>query len=212
MVWVVALGWAGAAVPVLVLAVVWLRRGGHLRDGDISRLPRTWAWLVGPLGVTAAALAVFFPFWVGVAVWVYLIVAVVVSWVDLDVYRIPNRLLLWSTPAVAGALVIAGAVHGWEFTQRAGFGAGIAGVLFVMLAIAGMGMGDVKLGVLTGGVLAAAGWPVLTTGIATGFFGAAVVGVALAARGSGVKTHLPFGPALVAGAVIGLGVGAATGG
>ena len=63
--------------------------------------------------------------------------------------------------------------------------------------------GDVKLAGLVGGVLAWLSWATLAVGAFAGFLLGAVVGVSLIAAGrAGRKTAVPFGPFMVAGALL----------
>lgn len=127
--------------------------------------------------------------------------------VDLRTKLLPNRLLLPGT-AVALVLLTAAAVvdDAWPDLRRAVL-AGVVSfaVLLVMalLAPAGLGMGDVKLGALLGLMLGWIAGPLVVTGFLLGFVAQAVVGLALlVARRAGRRTELPFGPALLAGALV----------
>jgi leader peptidase (prepilin peptidase)/N-methyltransferase len=74
---------------------------------------------------------------------------------------------------------------------------------------AGMGMGDVKLAGLVGGVLAYMSWAALVIGAFAGFLlGALVGGALLATRRAGRKTAIPFGPFMIAGALLALPIAA----
>jgi leader peptidase (prepilin peptidase)/N-methyltransferase len=75
--------------------------------------------------------------------------------------------------------------------------------LLLVLYPAGMGWGDVKLAGRLGGVLAYLSWSALLIGAFGGFLLGAVVGVAVMAAGrGGRKTALPFGPFMIAGALL----------
>jgi leader peptidase (prepilin peptidase)/N-methyltransferase len=65
-----------------------------------------------------------------------------------------------------------------------------------------MGFGDVRLAGLIGGVLAYVSWPALLFGAFGGFFLGALAGVAVLARGGDRKAALPFGPFMLAGALV----------
>jgi leader peptidase (prepilin peptidase)/N-methyltransferase len=68
-----------------------------------------------------------------------------------------------------------------------------------------LGFGDVKLLALIGLVLGWFGWGVLLAGVFLGLLTGAVVSLALlATRRAGWRTALPFGPPLMAGAVLAL--------
>jgi len=131
--------------------------------------------------------------------------------VDLREKRIPNRMLLTATPIVtvllAAALLLRGE-PGRLVAVLVGAAAMFALYLVIALAVpAAMGMGDVKLAALLGGVLGATG----LTGWLVGLLGAFLVGgvvavIALVTRRIGLRGSIPFGPWMVVGAVIGLAV------
>jgi leader peptidase (prepilin peptidase)/N-methyltransferase len=71
-----------------------------------------------------------------------------------------------------------------------------------------MGFGDVRLSFLLGLFLGWLSWGHIVTGLFLGFLLGAVVGVVLVALRLRARTdHVPFGPFLAAGAVIGVLVG-----
>jgi leader peptidase (prepilin peptidase)/N-methyltransferase len=135
--------------------------------------------------------------------------AVVLASVDLLVHRLPDRV----TYPVAVVCIVAFTVDAvvldaWEPLLRA-FAAGAAafGVAAAVAAVSreGLGFGDVKLLGLLGLVLGWAGWGVLLAGVFLGLLAGAVVSlVLLATRRAGWRTALPFGPPLLAGAVLAL--------
>jgi leader peptidase (prepilin peptidase)/N-methyltransferase len=68
---------------------------------------------------------------------------------------------------------------------------------------AGMGFGDVKLAGVLGLYLAWLGWAELLVGAFLGFFIGGLVGIGLLlARRAGRKSQLPFGPYMLAGALL----------
>jgi len=134
-------------------------------------------------------------------------IGMALSLIDLDVKRLPNRIVLPSYPVLA--VLLAGAAvadgDGWRLL-RAGLAAAALFAFFAALAFgypAGMGFGDVKLAGLLGLVLGYLSWSAVLVGAFTGFLLGAVLGVALLATGrGGRKTALPFGPFLIAGTLI----------
>lgn len=133
---------------------------------------------------------------------------------DLDVKRIPNRILYPST-IVGTALLLFGAVVDGKvgsFWRGLG-GAGIYFALFFVIALVakgGFGFGDVKLAFFLGEYLAFQSWEVLGAGIALGItVGGAISLGLLVIRKVDRKTHIPFGPAMVAGAYAALVFGEA---
>ena len=132
--------------------------------------------------------------------------------IDLDVQRLPNSIVLPSYPVVAALLAVAAGVHGsWSPLLRAVIGGAILFAFYFALAFAypaGMGFGDVKLAGILGAVLAYLSWRVLVVGAFGGFVLGAVVGLVVLATGrGGRKTALPFGPFMIAGALIAIFAG-----
>jgi leader peptidase (prepilin peptidase)/N-methyltransferase len=138
----------------------------------------------------------------------------VLAVIDLDVKRIPNRVLYPGT-VVAAILLAAGAVIDGRFgaLTRAAIGAFayFCGLLVVaLLARGGFGMGDVKLAFLLGGFAAFRSWGALVVSVFGGFIVGGLVGLMLLVlRRAGRKDMIPFGPSLVAGAWIGIAAGGA---
>lgn len=132
--------------------------------------------------------------------------------IDLDVGRLPNSIVYPSYPVLAVLLGIAAlGQQDWPALLRAGVGAALLfGIYFALAAFfpAGMGAGDVKLAGLVGGVLAFFSYPLLAVGAFAAFFLGSVVGIAkIAGRRATGKTALPFGPFMIAGALLALFVG-----
>lgn len=144
----------------------------------------------------------------------FVLCAVLLAVVDLQHLRLPDRVLL---PATTGALLLltaaSAATGGWAALGRGLLGAGALFAGLLVLAVVnpdGLGMGDVKLGVLLGLQLGYLGWPALLAGVLIGFVLQAVLALALLGAGrAGLRTDLPFGPALLGGALV---VGLLTGG
>jgi leader peptidase (prepilin peptidase)/N-methyltransferase len=132
---------------------------------------------------------------------------VALALIDLELRRLPNAIIFPSYPVLAVLLAASAAwQHDWWSLARAGIG-GVAlfGFYLVLVLVypAGMGWGDVKLAGLLGGVLAYLSWSALLIGAFGGFLLGAVVGVAVMASGrGGRKTALPFGPFMIAGALL----------
>ncbi|MGY1815617.1 prepilin peptidase [Blastococcus sp. SYSU D00820] len=152
------------------------------------------------------------PSWALPAYLVAAVAGVLLALVDARHRLLPDRVVLPATALTAALLVPAAAVEGaWPALVRALLGGLALFVVLLVLALAApgqLGMGDVKLGALLGLVLAWPGWPVLLLGVAAGFVVQAVVAlVLLAARRITLRGHLPFGPALLAGAALAIGLG-----
>lgn len=144
-------------------------------------------------------------------------IGMALAFIDLDVRRLPNAIVLPSYPVLAALLLFASAWSGdWWALARAGIG-GIALFGFYLLLVlvypAGMGWGDVKLSGLLGAVLGYVGWSALIVGAFAGFFfGAIVAVIALALGRAGRKSALPFGPFMIIGAAFGIALGGWVGG
>jgi leader peptidase (prepilin peptidase)/N-methyltransferase len=97
----------------------------------------------------------------------------------------------------------------WTTTLLGGLalGAGYYGLTRIDPGGGGLGLGEVKLGVGAGVVLGWYGWPTVMVGAFAGFLLRALYGGVLARRG---RVDVPFGPFLLAGAFLGLLVGAFT--
>jgi leader peptidase (prepilin peptidase) / N-methyltransferase len=133
-------------------------------------------------------------------------VAVALAAIDLDVMRLPDKIVLPSY-AVAAALflpaVLAG--HSWSGAARGLIAAALLYALYFGLAVLprGMGGGDVKLAPLLGLYLGWLGWSSVAVGAFAGFLLGGLVGALLmllkrADRGS----RIPFGPYMLAGAFL----------
>lgn len=140
----------------------------------------------------------------------------VLLWVvDADVRRLPDAITLPAYPAVLALLVPASLLGsdpvGWAGLGRAVAGGLAAALLFLLLALprsAPLGFGDVKLAGLLGLALAWLSWAALAVGIVLGFaYGAAYGLVLLAFRRVGLRTRIPFGPAMLAGAFTAILIG-----
>lgn len=130
--------------------------------------------------------------------------------VDLQHRLLPNRVLAPS--AGIGALLLTVAAAGgqdWAALLRAGLGAAVLFVVFLVLALispGGLGMGDVKLAGLVGLYLGWLGWSAVVVGAVAGFVVQALLAlILLASRRIGLRGELPFGPAMLLGAAMAIG-------
>lgn len=124
---------------------IWLRTGSYRTEGDKPRRSLKSAWLVVPVAAVAGGIAGLSGDWtIMLPAWIYLVGAVATVWIDLDVHRIPDRVLLvWSPLMIVGLVVCSAVAHlGWHMLLRAGITAVGPGVIFLGLALAGsMGLG-----------------------------------------------------------------------
>lgn len=141
-------------------------------------------------------------------------VCVALAYVDWHTRLLPSRVVL----PVTGLLLLVVAVE-WLVTGdrddplRAVVGMAVARSLFWLLwwvHSAGMGFGDVRLAALLGLVLGHAGWAELVVGVYAPFLLFAVPGLVLAAVRRDrrlLRAPHPFGPFMVAGALLGVVAG-----
>ncbi len=134
-------------------------------------------------------------------------ISVVLALIDLDVKRLPNVIVMPSY-VVAGLLLLLPAVlmPNWPDYLNAWLGAAALFAFYFLLAFiypAGMGFGDVKLAGVLGLYLGWLGWGPVIVGGFLGFLLGAVVGIGiLLTRKGGRKTAIPFGPFMLAGALL----------
>jgi leader peptidase (prepilin peptidase) / N-methyltransferase len=139
-------------------------------------------------------------------------ISVALSAIDIDVHKLPNRIVLPSYIVGAVLLGAAALVGGdLEVLGRTAAGAGILVAFYLILAIAkpgGMGMGDVKLAGVLGLYLGYLGWGNLVVGAMGAFLLGGLFGIAvlIARRGTGGRM-IPFGPWMFAGAWVGIFAG-----
>ena len=134
-------------------------------------------------------------------------ISVALALIDLDTKRLPNAIVLPSYGV--GAVLLGGAALAGgdvDALVRAAIGmAALYGVYFLLVLAypAGMGFGDVKLAGVLGMYLAYLGWSEWFTGWLLGFFLGGIFGVAaMASRRANRKTMVPYGPFMIAGALI----------
>jgi leader peptidase (prepilin peptidase)/N-methyltransferase len=134
-------------------------------------------------------------------------IGVALALIDIDVKRLPNVIVLPSY-LVAGVLLTgAAAVSGqWgDLLRAAGGMAALYGLYFLLALVypAGMGFGDVKLAGVLGLYLGWLGWAEVIAGGFLGFLFGGLGGLLLmAVRRAGRKSQIPFGPYMLAGALV----------
>ncbi len=196
---------AGAGAVAGGLLWLWLRTGRYRDTSDEPRRSLTHAWLVVPVAAAAGGVAGTSGAWATIAVsWVFLVGATAIVWIDLDVHRVPDRVLaLWGPVLVGTAVTAAAITDQWLTVARAGAAAAALFGCYLLLAVVGsMGFGDVKLAAVTGAALGWLGWPAVVTGTVAAFILAGFAAVILLIRGAGRTSHLAFGPAIIAGAAV----------
>jgi leader peptidase (prepilin peptidase)/N-methyltransferase len=132
---------------------------------------------------------------------------VALSFIDIDLHRLPNKVVYPTLFATAPLLVLAAAATGeWDDLARAAGGGAIAFTVLFGIHVAaprGMGFGDVRLAGVIGMGLGWLGLGYVGVGLFLAFCTSAVVGIALIA--TKVKTRkdkVPFGPFLALGCLL----------
>ncbi|WP_102508600.1 prepilin peptidase [Sanguibacter massiliensis] len=197
-----------------VPVVSWLALRGRCRDCT-ARISVRYPLLEATTGVLFAATAA----WtldgsVGSillsAVLCYVVaVAVALVLIDVEHHRLPDAIVLPSIYVVVVGLAVVAAVDGAAGRLvMSVVSAAVLYAVYLVIAVvypAGMGGGDVKLAALIGLVLGWYGIPAVIVGWFAGFVVGGIVGVVvMVTRRSGRKTMIPFGPAMIVGAAIGV--------
>ena len=133
--------------------------------------------------------------------------AVPLACTDLAVQRLPDPLTGAAYAGTAVLLLAAAAAGGhWSALFRALLGGlALAGFYLLLMVISpsGMSLGDVKLAASLGTLLAWFSWRLLLAGGFAGFLlGGVFAAALLASRRAGRKQPIPFGPFMIAGAVL----------
>ncbi|MDY7085636.1 MAG: prepilin peptidase [Actinomycetota bacterium] len=139
-------------------------------------------------------------------------ISVALAAIDLDVMRLPDKIVLPSY-AVALALMAPAVIaeHTWSAAGRALLAAAVLYVGYSLLSAMprGMGGGDLKLSPLIGFYLGWLGWSSVLIGAFSAFLFGGIVGAALMlTRRATRKTRIPFGPYMLAGAFLAVFAGA----
>lgn len=137
---------------------------------------------------------------------------VALSFIDLDTFTLPRKIIYVTGAMCAVLLAVAAVVDSDPRSLRdAVIGAAIAfAVLFVIHFISpkGMGFGDVRLAGLLGLLLGWLGLGHVGVGLFAAFLLASVVGIALiVTKRKGRKDRVPFGPFLAGGAYLAVLIG-----
>jgi leader peptidase (prepilin peptidase) / N-methyltransferase len=193
----------GDNVPVLS----WLRLRGRCRDCSAPISPR---YPLVELATAALFVVLALRFGADPVLPAYLYLAAVglaLALIDLDCKRLPDVLTLPSIAVVAALLGLARLLGSDTGDLSSALLGGLAlFALYFALCFAypaGMGFGDVKLAPVLGLATAWLGWGAWTVGAFLGFLLGGLFGVALiAARRGGRKTSVPFGPFMLAGALV----------
>ncbi|MET0715248.1 MAG: prepilin peptidase, partial [Mycetocola sp.] len=140
-------------------------------------------------------------------------ISVALAMIDIDTRKLPNAIVLPSYPMAAGLLTAAALLAsepGRILTALIG-AVSLFGIYLVLALIypGGMGYGDVKLAGVLGLYLGWLGWEAAVVGGFAAFLLGGVFSLVLVAlRRANLKSGIPFGPWMIAGAWVGILVGA----
>jgi leader peptidase (prepilin peptidase)/N-methyltransferase len=134
--------------------------------------------------------------------------------IDVACHRLPHGLVFPATwLSLLGFTAVAATTGEWTSLLRAIFGAVVLGGFYLLLYLfgllfrGGLGWGDVKLAVLLGLFL---GWlggaPVLLGGLLPSLLNAPLVIGLLVSKRIGRQGSVPFGPAMLTGALVAIGI------
>lgn len=209
---VVLLALAGAVVGAVTGRQ--LATGGYRIESDrAGELPRHWWWPAALLAVLWAVLGWRigdYAGWAALPAFLYFgWLTVSLVWIDADVHRLPDGLVLPSYPALLVLVTVATAGLGdWSALVRAlACLAGMYALYFVMAFVSpsSLGFGDVKLAGLIGLLLGWIGVAQAVVALMSGFLVGGLVALALLLlRRAGLRSHIAFGPAMLAGAFVGM--------
>lgn len=177
----------------------------------------SWRYPAVEFGTAVAFAAV--AAWLGVswALPAYLLLAaasIALAVIDIDTYRLPVVVVAPTFGAGVVLLALASAIGSRPGAAvRAGAGAAALWLLYRLLHALyprGMGYGDVRLAAVIGLFLGWLGWDRLAVGAFLGFLVGGLSGLVLVVAGrGGMKTQIPYGPYMLAGAWLGIAAGPA---
>ncbi len=203
MTWTILMGLVGATSGLLAH-----RRLRRCLPDDRSPLPAT-AWALAIAGVAVGvvgALAHSAPA-ARLVVAHLLLIALPLAAYDACTGTLPQRHVVATYPSSAAVVALASWWSGGTATLlNALMGAAMLWVFLLVLAYAGgVGAGDVRLAPVLGAHLGLAGLPVVLVGTIASFVIGALAAVTLSALGRlGPDRRIPFGPALLGGAIAAL--------
>lgn len=177
-------------------------RRGHRSGGAAAKTAAVaTAAGLGALAGAAAGMSAALPAFVALAA-----VCTPLVLIDIAEHRLPDRLVI--TAAVAATVLLPAAAiqrhDGAAALRCAAAAATVFAALFALalLAPSSFGFGDVKLGAVLGAYLGWFGWPFVVGGLTAGFVLGSVVALVLLCSGrASLRTAIPFGPMLIAGAL-----------
>lgn len=179
---------------------------------DLARRPRLGLWLALASGVLGAAVGLRVDLSWDLLVALPLVpVMVVLAYIDWQTTFLPTRIIAPTYGvAVVTILVAALASGAHDDLVRAVIGWAVYGGFFFAFWFVfpgGWGYGDVRLSGLLGLVLGYLGWSQLYVGLMSGVLLGGLGGVLLGVVHRSLRRRYPYGPFMVAGAVVGILLG-----
>lgn len=132
------------------------------------------------------------------------VIGLVLAVTDLKTHRLPNA-FIWPSYAVLSALLVTQGIltgHWTDVARVAVIMVATLAVFFLLHRYTSLGLGDVKLAGLLSIPLGWSSWTAGYYGPALGFVLGAVAAVVVLTATKSSKTHLAFGPYLIAGALL----------
>jgi leader peptidase (prepilin peptidase) / N-methyltransferase len=180
---------------------------------DLAAHPRLGAKLALAAALSAAVIGLALGWDWSLVFWLPLVpLCVALAYIDWHTRLLPSDLVRPAyVVAIVGAVVAAVASHDFADLERAVFGWLVAGGLYLVLWFVyppGLGYGDVRLAGVLGITLGYLGWGPLLVGIYGGFLLGGVLGALLRVFKVVRQRHVPFGPFMLLGALVGIAWGA----
>jgi leader peptidase (prepilin peptidase)/N-methyltransferase len=171
------------------------------------------AWKCALVGAVAGGLVALALGWQwGLLVWLPLVpLGLALGLIDWRTRLLPTWLVYRTLAVVVLTAVLASVfTQDWQDLVRAGVGFAGAGLLYYVLWFVyprGLGFGDVRLSGVLGVALGYVGTAELVVGVYAGFLLGGIGGALLAMVRIVKRKHVPFGPFMLVGAVLGLLIG-----
>lgn len=200
---------AVVAAAVGVLCARWLRSHAYRYEDEVDLPARRTGWVAVAIAVIVVLMMVAWPREpIAMVHAMAAVVLVVLAAIDIDVWRLPDMLTgPLAVGLVIGLLAIAlleGDTRPWVRALLAGSALGLVYLLMAIISRnAGMGLGDAKLAPSLGMLLGFQSWWHVFLGSLASFLIASVAAAYLVLfTSAGRKSHLAFGPYLVAGTLL----------
>lgn len=183
---------------------------------DLARRPRIAVLLASLAAASGVVVGLALGWDWSLLVWVPLLpLGAALAWIDWRTRLLPVGLVYPAYAVAAVGVLVAALAEGDPASLvRAALGWLAAGVLYVVLWFvypSGLGYGDVRLSGVLGLALGYLGWGELLVGLYAGFLLGGVLGAGLRVTRVVRQRHIPFGPFMLVGALVGVVWGQAIG-